>query len=63
MRHTKKKIKLDKYSGKWVALLGDKVVENGKTLNSLMKKMEKKGIKEKAFIFCVPKKGKFIHCL
>jgi len=61
MRRTKKKIKLDKYSGRWVALLGDRVVEDGKTLNSLMKKMKKKGIKEKACIFCVPKKGKFIH--
>jgi len=63
MRHTKNKIKLDKYSRKWVALLRDRVVEDGKTLNSLMKKMEKKGIKEKACIFCVPKKGKLIHYL
>ena len=63
MRHTKKKIKLDKYSGKWVALLEGRIVENGKTLNSLLKKMEKKGIKEKAFVFCVPKKGKLIHYL
>ena len=57
----RRKIKLDKYSGKWATLLGDRIVENGKTLNSLMKKIEKKGIKEKAFVFCVPKKGKFIH--
>ncbi|MCD6318753.1 hypothetical protein J7M02_06765 [Candidatus Aerophobetes bacterium] len=59
MRKTKrkKKLKLDKYSGKWVTFLDDRIVKNGRTLNSLMKKMEKKGIKEKAAIFCVPKKG------
>jgi len=60
MRKTKRRPKLDKYSGQWVAFLGNKVVENGRTLNSLMKKMEEKGIKEKAAIFCVPKKGQ-IH--
>ena len=53
MRKTKrkKKLKLDKYSGKWVTFLDDRIVKNGRTLNSLMKKMEKKGIKEKATIF------------
>lgn len=59
----KKKTHLDKYSGQWVAFLGDRVVENGRTLNSLMKKMEKKGIKKKATIFCVPKKGQVHLCL
>ena len=56
-KRRKKKTHLDKYSGQWVAFLGDRVVENGRTLNSLMKKMEEKGIEKKAAIFCVPKKG------
>ena len=60
MRKTKKNITFDKYSGQWVAFLGDKVVEKGRTLGSLMKKMEKKKLENKAAIFCVPKKGQ-IH--
>ena len=57
MGKVKKKIHLDKYSGKWVAFLEGKVVENGRTLNSLMEKMEKKGLEKKVAVFCVPKKG------
>ena len=57
MRKTKKEIHLDKYSGKWVAFVGNRVVENGRTLSSLMKKVKEKGIEKKAAIFCVPKKG------
>ena len=40
-----------------MAFLGDKVIENGRTLGSLMKKIEKKKLEKKAAIFCVPKKG------
>ena len=35
-----------------------RVVENGRTLNSLMEKVEKKGLTEKAAVFCVPRKGR-----
>lgn len=51
-----KKDRLDNYSGQWVALLNDEVVEKGRTLRSLMGKMGKRGIKRKACVFCVPKK-------
>ena len=57
MLNTKSNIPFDKYSGQWVAFLGGKVVENGRTLGSLMKKMGKKKLEDKAAIFCVPKKG------
>jgi len=40
-----------------VAFLGGKVVENGRTLGSLMKKIGKKKLENKAAIFCMPKKG------
>ena len=48
MRHTKKKIKLDKYSGKWVALLGGRVVENGKNLKQLDEKDGKERYKRES---------------
>ena len=57
MRKTKRNIPFDKYSGQWVAFLGNKVIENGRTIGSLMKKIEKKKLEKKAAIFCVPKKG------
>jgi len=60
MQKTKSNISFDKYSGQWIALLGGKVVERGRTLSSLMKKIGKKKLENKAAIFCVPKKGQ-IH--
>jgi len=47
---------LNKYSGKWIAFLGNKIVGNKKTLKDLMREMEKKGIDEKITVFLVPKK-------
>jgi len=49
-------VSLDKYAGKWVAFLGDKIVGSKKSLKSLMKEMDKKGIDEKVTVFLVPKK-------
>ena len=60
MRKTKRNIPFNKYSGQWVAFLGGKVVERGRTLGSLMKKIERKKLEKKAAVFCVPKKGQ-IH--
>jgi len=57
MQNEKTNIPFDKYSGQWVAFLGGKVVENGRTLGSLMKKIGKKKLENKAAIFCMPKKG------
>ena len=57
MQNKKTSIPFDKYSGQWVAFLGGRVVENGRTLGSLMKKIEKKKLEDKTAIFCVPKKG------
>ena len=57
MQNEKNNIPFDKYSGQWVAFLGGRVVEKGRTLGSLMKKIEKKKLEDKAAIFCVPKKG------
>ena len=57
MQKEKTNIPFNKYSGQWVAFLGGRVVERGRTLGSLMKKMGKKKLEDKAAIFCVPKKG------
>jgi len=57
MQNEKTNIPFDKYSGQWVAFLGGRVVERGRTLGSLMKKIEKKKLEDRAAIFCVPKKG------
>ena len=57
MQNEKTIIPFDKYSGQWVAFLGGRVVERGRTLGSLMKKIEKKKLEDRASIFCVPKKG------
>jgi len=57
MQNEKNNIPFDKYSGQWVAFLGGRVVEKGRTLSSLMKKIEKKKLEDKTAIFCVPKKG------
>ena len=57
IKANKKTIPLDKYAGKWVAFLGKRVVGNGRTLKSLMIKVEKKKLEKKVTVFCVPKKG------
>lgn len=52
-----KTIPLDKYAGEWVAFWGKRVVGNGRTLKSLMRKVEKKKLEKKVTVFCVSKKG------
>jgi hypothetical protein len=53
----KKAIPLDKYAGKWVAFVDGKIVECGKTLKSLMRKIEKVKLTKKPSVFLVPKKS------
>jgi len=56
LKLNKKKISLGKYAGKWVALIGNKVVASAKTLKKLEEKIRKKKIKEEPVLFLVPKK-------
>jgi hypothetical protein len=44
-----------KYSGKWVATKNNKVIASGKSLNKLVKKVEKKKDSEKYRYTLVPK--------
>lgn len=57
IKANKKITALDKYAGEWVAFLDKRVVGNGRTLKSLMRKVEKKKLEKKVTVFCVPKKG------
>jgi len=54
---TNKVIPLNQYTGRWVAFLGEKIVESGRTLKSLMKKVKKKKLEKKVSVFLVPKKS------
>jgi hypothetical protein len=57
IKANKKAISLDRYAGKWVAFVDGKVVEYGRTLKSLMKKIEKVRLPKKPSVFLVPKKS------
>jgi len=51
----KKTISLDKYAGKWVAFVNNKVVASAETLKGLMEKVKKMGLEKKASAFLVPR--------
>ena len=59
-RMTKKRIKvgndLDRFAGKWVALLDNKVVDVADQLPTLVLKMKQKKIERKASVMLVPRK-------
>jgi hypothetical protein len=55
---TNKIISLDKYAGKWVAFLGNRIIESSKSLEKLVKKVEKRKFEKKVSFFLVPKLGK-----
>lgn len=47
---------LDKYSGKWVAFIGNTVIASDETLEGLMRKVKKMGLEKKVSVFLVPRK-------
>lgn len=49
-------MKLDRYAGKWVAFLGDRVVAFAETLEELEEKVKKLKAEKKAVYFLVPRK-------
>ena len=51
-----KKIKLDRYAGKWVAFVEGKIVASNENLSDLMKEIDSKRIRGKASVFLVPRK-------
>ncbi|MBU4299468.1 hypothetical protein KJ636_05510 [Patescibacteria group bacterium] len=53
---TPKKIKLDRYAGKWVAFLKGKIINWADTLEELEKKVKKLKAEKEAVYFLVPRK-------
>ena len=51
-----KKVKLNRYAGKWVAFIEREIVASNETLGGLMKEINSRGLKRKASVFLVPRK-------
>ena len=47
---------LSKYAGKWIALLGQKVIAVGKTFREVAENVDKKHLNEKPLLSRVPEK-------
>jgi len=56
LKLNKKQQGLEKYSGEWVAFIGNKIVAHDKNLENLMKEIEKRNLRKDASIFLVPRK-------
>ena len=50
------KVKLEQFAGEWVALIENKVIAHSKTLDDLMKAVEKLPLKKKPSVLLVPRK-------
>lgn len=55
-KSNKKIVSLDRYAGKWVAFVDEKVVAFGDTLEEVASKVEKMKLKKRAVYFLVPRK-------
>ncbi|MEK7087202.1 MAG: DUF5678 domain-containing protein [Patescibacteria group bacterium] len=53
---TSKKMKLDRYAGKWVAFINGKIVAYDEALSGLMKEIDSRKLRKKASVFLVPRK-------
>ncbi|MCK4904832.1 hypothetical protein KAS42_01115 [bacterium] len=56
LKERKGQVSLDKFSGEWVALIENKVIAHSKTLEVLMKGIEKYPLKKKPSVLLVPRK-------
>lgn len=56
VQKNKKRTNLNRYEGKWVAFLEDRVISHKDSLSDLVKEIEKRGIRKKASVFLVPRK-------
>lgn len=51
-----KKVKLDRYAGKWVAFVEEKIIAHNENLGELMREIDSRGLRKKASVFLVPRK-------
>jgi hypothetical protein len=56
LKSDKKTTSLDKYAGKWVAFVNEKIVAFGDTLEEVANKIEKMKLRKRAVYFLVPRK-------
>lgn len=56
IRKQQERVSLNKYAGKWVAFVDEKVVAFGDTLEEVANKIEKMKLKKRAVYFLVPRK-------
>ena len=56
LKSNKKATSLDKYAGKWVAFINEKIVAFGDTLEEVANKIEKMKLRKRAVYFLVPRK-------
>jgi len=56
LKSDKKATPLDKYAGKWVAFVNEKIVAFGDTLEEVANKIEKMKLRKRAVYFLVPRK-------
>ncbi len=50
-------IDLDRYGGQWIAILRRRIVDHDRDLERLWKRLEEKGLEEKAEFMLVPRPG------
>lgn len=56
LKSNRKSSSLDKCAGKWVALIGDKVIAQADTLEELEERIKKLKLKKRPVYFLVPRK-------
>lgn len=47
---------LDKYAGKWVAVIDDQVIDSSENFNELIQKISQRKLGEQPAVFLVPRK-------
>ena len=55
--------KLEQYAGKWIAVLGNKLIGTGDSVKEVMSIAKRKGIKELPLVTMVPKKDEGMYVL
>ncbi len=53
----------EKFSGRWIAILKDRIIASGDSVKAVMQEVEKKGIKELPLVMKVPRKDEEAYIL
>ncbi len=55
--------KVEKFAGKWIAVLSDKVLATGDSVKSVMKEIKRKQVKRLPLVTKVPRKDEEMYIL